>query len=69
VKSGTEDYLQLKYQIQDYQNKDRLSCRIRFLQRKLKLGRTKPTTGPHADHEPRLDIVDIESFAAAFGNF
>jgi len=36
-------------QIQDYQNKDSLSvCGILLLQNKPKLGRTKPSTVPHA---------------------
>jgi len=36
----------LKFQIEDYENKDRLSvCRIFSLQRTPKLGRTKPSTG------------------------
>jgi len=37
--------------MQDYQNKDRLSVsRILSLQRKPKLGRTKPLTGPRVGH-------------------
>jgi len=36
----------LKFQIEDYENKDRLSvCRIFSLQRTPKVGRTKPSTG------------------------
>jgi len=37
----------LKFQIEDYENKDRLSvCRIfSLVQRTPKLGRTKPSTG------------------------
>ena len=44
-----------KYQWQDHQNKHkgRLSvCGILLLQRKPKLGRTKPSTGPHAARGP-----------------
>jgi len=49
VISGTEANLHQKYRIQDYQNKDRVSvCRILLLQWKPKLGRTKPSTEPHA---------------------
>ena len=41
--------LRQKCQVQDCQNKDRLSeYRMLLLQRKPKLGRTKPSTGPHA---------------------
>jgi len=48
---GTEDHLQQKCQIHDYQNKDRLSvCRILSPQRKPKLGRTKPSIGPRVGH-------------------
>jgi len=37
--NSTEDHLHQKCQIQDYQNKDRLSvCRLLILQRKCKLG-------------------------------
>jgi len=50
-----------KREIQNYQNKDRLSVyRIRLPQRKPKLGRTKPSTGPHAARE--LDIAVPELF-------
>ena len=45
----------LKHQIQNHQNMDRLSvCRIILLQRTPKLGRTKPSTGPHAARGPRV---------------
>jgi len=41
----------LKFQIEDYENKDRLSvCRIFSLQQTPKLGRTKPSTGPRVGH-------------------
>jgi len=41
----------LKFQIEDHENKDRLSvCRILLLQRTPKLGRTKPSTGPRVGH-------------------
>jgi len=30
-----------------------------LLQRKPKLGGTKPSTGPHAPRGPRLDITDL----------
>jgi len=44
----------LNCQIQDYQNKDRLSVYgILLLQRKPKLGRTKQATGPHAARGPQ----------------
>jgi len=44
-----------KSQVQDYQNKDRFSvCGILLLQPKPKLGRTKPSTGPHAARGPRV---------------
>jgi len=40
----------LKFQIEDYEKKDRLSvCRMFSLQRAPKFGRTKHSTGPHAD--------------------
>jgi len=46
----------LKFQIQDYENKDWLSvCRI--LSPKPTLGRTKPSIGPHAIRG--LDIADL----------
>jgi len=42
-----------KRQIQNYQNKDRLSvCRILLLQRTPRLGRTKPSNGPHETRGP-----------------
>jgi len=45
------------------QNKDKLSCRILLLQRKPKLGRTKPLTGPHA---PRgLDVASVKKYLNA----
>jgi len=41
----------LKFHIEDYENKDRLSvCRIFSPQRTPKLGRTKPSTGPRVGH-------------------
>jgi len=41
--------LHQKCKIKNYQNKDRLSVgRILLPQKKTKLGRTKPSTGPHA---------------------
>jgi len=41
----------LKFQIEDYEYKDRLSvCRIFSLQRTPKLGCTKPSTGPRFGH-------------------
>jgi len=41
----------LKFQIEDYENKDRLSvCRIFSLQRTPKLGRAIPWTGPIVGH-------------------
>ena len=44
-----------KCQIPDYLNKDKLSvCSILLLQRKPKLGRTKPSTGLHAARGPRV---------------
>jgi len=47
-----------KCQLQDYQNKDRLSVyRILLLQRKFKLGRTKPSTGSHAACDS--DMADL----------
>jgi len=47
-----------KCQIYDYQNKGWLSAyRIHLLQRKLKLGRKEPSSGPHAVR--RLDIADV----------
>jgi len=47
--------LHQKFQIQDYQNKDRLSvCKMLLLQRKPNLGRTKPSPGPHAAWGPRV---------------
>jgi len=50
----------LKFQIEDYENKDRLPvCRISSLQRTPKLGRTKPSTGPHAIRG--LDTAALES--------
>jgi len=46
-----------KCQIQDHQSKDRLSvCKILLLQRKPKLGHTKPSPGPHADAARRLRV-------------
>ena len=49
-----------KRQIEDYQNKDRLSvCRILLLQWTPNLGRTKPSTGPHA--ASGLDIAVLVS--------
>jgi len=57
--SGTEDHLQQKCQIHDYQKKDKmLVSRILLLQLKYKLGHTKPLMGPHAAHG--LDIADLE---------
>jgi len=48
----------LKFQIEDYENKDRLSvCRIFSLQRTPKPGRTKPSTGPG------LDIAGLDTGA------
>jgi len=45
----------LKFQIEDYENKDRLSvCRLFSLQRTPKLGVTKPSTGQHAARGPRV---------------
>jgi len=41
----------LKFQIEDYENKDRLSVwRIFSLQRTPKLGLTTPSTGPRVGH-------------------
>jgi len=41
-------HLHQKYQIEDYQSKDRLSvCMILLLQRQPKPGRTKHSAGPH----------------------
>ena len=49
----------IKRQIQNYQNKDRLSvCRILLLQRTPKLGCTKPSTKPHAARG--LDIAGLD---------
>jgi len=49
----------LKCQIQDYQNKDKLSVyRILLLQRKPKPGHTKPSTGSHGAHG--LDIAGLD---------
>jgi len=46
IYSCTEEHLHQKCQIQDYQNKDRLSVyRILLLQRTPKLGRTKLRLG------------------------
>jgi len=46
--------------MEDYENKGRLSvCRIFSLQRTPKLGRTKPSTGPHAARG--LDIAALET--------
>jgi len=42
-----------KCQIQDYQNKDKLSF-VGYLQPEPKLGRTKPPCGPHAALGPRV---------------
>jgi len=43
--------LQQQCQIQDYQNKGKWStCTRLLLQRKPKLGRTKPSTGPQIGH-------------------
>jgi len=58
--------MQLKCQNEDYQNKDKLSCRILLLHRKPELGRTKFSTGPHTDGG--LDIAEIKTFVAAIGN-
>jgi len=58
--NGNENYLHHKCQAQDCQNKDRLSVyTIVQLQRKPNLGRTKPSTGPHAAHGPRLDKTGL----------
>jgi len=59
-----EDHLHLKSQIQDYQNKDRLSiylhiCKILLLQRRPKLGRRKSSNGAHAARG--LDIAGLDS--------
>jgi len=44
-------HLHQKCQIQGYQNKERLSvCRILLLQRKPRLGSTKPSPGPRLGH-------------------
>jgi len=58
--------MQLKCQNGDHQNKDMLSCRILLLHRKSELGRTKSSTGLHADGG--LDIAEIKSFVAAISN-
>jgi len=51
-----------KCQIQNYQNKNRLSvCTILLLQRKPKLGRTKLSIGPHAARG--LDIAELVTSA------
>jgi len=51
VINGTEDHPQQKRQIDNYQNKDRLSVRrILLLQQKPKLGRTTPSTGTRVGH-------------------
>jgi len=48
----------LKFQVEDYENKDRLPvCRMFSLQRTAKLGRTKPP--PHAGRG--LDIADLDT--------
>jgi len=50
-----EDQLHQQCQIPDYQNKDKLSAsRMLLVQRKPKLGRKNPSTGPHAAHGPRV---------------
>ena len=57
-KTGTEDHLHQICQLQDYGNKDRLSENtILLLQQKSKLGRTKPSTGPHAGRG--VDMADL----------
>jgi len=53
--------LHQKFQIQDYQTKDRLSVlRILLLQRKPKLGSTKHSTGPHVASRPRVGIAGLK---------
>jgi len=60
VINGTEDHPLQKCQIHNYQNKDRLSvCRILLLQRKPKLGRTKPSTGPRVGHGWSRYLLDM----------
>jgi len=55
VRRTIADCLHHNCQIEDYQNKDKLSvCRIFSLQLKPKLGRIKPSTGPHAACKPRV---------------
>jgi len=46
--------------MKNYQNKDRLSvCTTLLLQRTPKLGRAKPSTGPHATRGRGLDTVGL----------
>jgi len=66
-------HLHQKCQTQDYQNKDRLSvCRLLLLQRKPKLGRTKPSTGPWVGHswckaivKPKLALQKMHFWGGA----